>query len=54
MKFSCKTHGVTLTIEGKRRHIVPPPVSLGTPCKLMTLNPVTDGQHGDCEIVKEQ
>lgn len=53
MILVCKTHQVTLTIEGNRRHIQPPPGSYGYPCKLVTEPRPQPGKSGDCVIVKE-
>ncbi len=56
VKFSCKTHNVILTIEGNKRVIINPPGSYaGMPHCYLHMEPhPTDGQHGECEIVKEQ
>ncbi len=56
VKYSCKTHHVSLIIEGNKRTFQNPPGAYaGMPHCYLHLEPhPTDGQHGECEIVKEQ
>ncbi|MBA7612425.1 hypothetical protein ES703_19661 [subsurface metagenome] len=55
VKFSCKSHGVTLIIEGNKRTFQNPPGSYaGMPhCQLHLMAKPTEGKFQDCEIVKE-
>ena len=55
-QWTCKRHGISLTVEGDRRTFSTPPGSIKglPPCRLLIMHPLTEGKFGDCEIVKEQ
>lgn len=56
VKLNCKTHKVSLIIEGNRRRFENPPGAYaGMPRCYLHLEPhPAEGKHGECEIVKEQ
>ncbi len=56
VKFSCKSHNVSLIIEGNRRRFQNPPGGfMRMPKCYLHLEPhPTEGKHGECEIVKEE
>ncbi|GAI31959.1 unnamed protein product [marine sediment metagenome] len=53
-RWECTTHKIALVIEGNKRTFETPPGSIRgmPPCKLLTINPVTEGKLGNCEIKK--
>ena len=56
VKYRCKTHSVTLVIDGNKRIFQNPPGSYARMphCQLHLMPHPTEGKHGDCEIVKEK
>lgn len=56
VRYKCESHSIILIVDDKgNRHFETPPGSWeGMPqCKLLTMHPVTEGRHGECEVVKE-
>lgn len=55
-KWKCTTHNILLTVEGDKRIFETPPSSIRglPPCKLLIMNPVVEGEVGNCQIEKEE
>lgn len=52
-KYVCVSHGISVTVNDKKRNYDSPPGSyaLGVPqCKLLTMKVFTEGKSGNCEI----
>ena len=54
--YKCVTHNVALIVEGDKRTFHNPPGTWGgmPTCQLLTMKNLTEGKHGECEIIQEK